>query len=101
MIGETLFDNVSQNPAALGPGLTQQDMLEFSEGKRRVHALMLDGSWHTASQIREAAGTNGLPASEGLRRMRELRKWYTVEKMRVGTSREFLYRLKNKEVAGG
>ena len=31
----TLFDT-PQHPEALGPGLTQQDMLDFSEGKRVV-----------------------------------------------------------------
>jgi hypothetical protein len=96
----TLFDGVQEIPLGpliyLGPGLSQQDMLDFSEGKRRVYALMVDGAWHTASQIREAAGKNGLPASEGLRRMRELRRWYKVEKMRVGESREYLYRLVQK-----
>ena len=53
--------------------------------------LMKDGEWHTRQEICSAAR-----AVEGLRRMRELRRWFEVEKYRPDNSRVFIYRLRNK-----
>ena len=68
--------------------LTEKDIDELNEATRRVHRIMSDGAWHSASSIIAAAGQR-----EGLRRMRELRKWFSVERRRNGESREFEYRL--------
>jgi hypothetical protein len=53
--------------------LTEKDLRELNAAVQRVYALMVDHDWHTADEIRLAAGMDGIPASEGLRRMRELR----------------------------
>lgn len=42
-------------------------MVRFKTNLQRVLNLMLDGKWHTADEIREVGG------SEGLRRLRELK----------------------------
>ena len=68
--------------------LTQKDMKELGAGKRRVLGLMLDYCWHSADEIREAAR-----GSEGLRRLRELKSHYTIEKRRIASEgRHFEYR---------
>lgn len=61
--------------------------------KSRVRHLMVDGDWHRADVIRMTAGTNGVPASEGLRRLRELRHEFRIEKRRHGSGNLFEYRL--------
>ena len=64
-----------------GVGLDHEDMKALGAGKKRVLKLMLDGQWHTAAEIRGVAG-----GSEGLRRLRELRKQYVIEKRRTGST---------------
>lgn len=64
----------------------------------RVLVLMIDMQWHGANEIRLAAGSDGIPASEGLRRMRDLRPILTklglgIEKNRDGKSRLYRYRI--------
>ena len=54
--------------------LTEEDLKELRAGRLRVAELMADGLWHDAAEIRNAAGINGIPASEGTRRLRELRE---------------------------
>ena len=77
--------------------LNEKDLSELSASTRRVHTLMRDGRWHTADEIEHAAGENGVPAREGLRRMRELRAaGWEIERERCGERREFKYRLKVK-----
>lgn len=74
--------------------LTDVDMQELGESVKRVFELMKDGLWHSPDEIRLSAGTNGHPASEGLRRMRELRRFFDVERRRVdGDKRLWIYRL--------
>ena len=76
--------------------LTPDDIPELKAGTRRVLALMLDGRFHSADEIMGAAGKGGVPAMEGLRRMRELRAHgFDVEKERVG-NRRWMYRLKKR-----
>lgn len=72
-----------------------QDYAELAKGKARVRALMSDGGWHSSLEIQMVAGEDGIPASEGLRRMRELRtEGYTIEKrIRAGAKRVFEYRM--------
>lgn len=54
--------------------LTLADVEDFSTGVAQVLALMIDHEWHPADHIRKAAGVGKcIEASEGLRRMRQLR----------------------------
>lgn len=75
--------------------LRQNDLVELAAGSVRVAELMCDGRWYTAEEIREAAGENGEPATEGLRRMRELRDipGIVIERERIPGGRHFRYRL--------
>jgi len=75
--------------------LTASDLVDLSEGKRRVARLMNDGRWYTSDQIKTAAGTGGVQASEGLRRMRELREidGVDIRRERIEDSRLWRYRL--------
>ena len=68
--------------------LTLPDAVELIASEHRVFMFMRDREWHSASSIRQVAG-----GSEGLRRMRSLRRYFVVERRR-GTGREFEYRLK-------
>ena len=73
--------------------LTSEDLKGLKAGRMRVLSLMKDGAWYLAHEIRKAAGSGGVPASEGLRRMRELRDFgYDVEKLR-DEGRVWRYRL--------
>ncbi len=77
-----------------GPNLTPRHPKgKLSPSTQRVFDLMSDGYWHTPDEIRKAAGKAGYPASEGLRRMRSLRKFYTVERTRV-RNQFWIYRLR-------
>lgn len=68
--------------------LTTADLPDLSAAAARVEKLMKDGRWHTATEIIRAAGQR-----EGLRRMRELRKRYVIDRQREISSREFTYRI--------
>lgn len=90
-------EEVKPKPAVFlgGEGiLNDQDLVELSEGAKRVAVLLGDGQWHSADAIRMAAGKGGIPASEGLRRARELRdiEGVTLERRR-GEGRLFEYRV--------
>ena len=94
MHGQTTFTGDSRMETQIqmfnsGSGLTGTDKKELSGGRRRVLNLMRDSQWHTAEEIRQAAG-----GSEGLRRLRELRKKYDVEKRRVADGKRlYEYRI--------
>jgi len=76
-----------------GP-IFQDELEDLTAGCRRVYLLMKDGRWHSASAIRLAAGGGDQEASEGLRRLREIRQiGCTFEKRRIEDSRLFEYRL--------
>ena len=77
--------------------LSHTDMGALNGGVRKVFMLMRDGAWYTREQIELAAGSDGIPAAEGMRRMRELRQWFNIEMERVGESRLFRYRLTQPE----
>jgi len=75
--------------------LHTRELAALNAGSRRVFALMSDWQWHTADAIRCAAGENGEAASEGLRRMRELRSVPGVDvERRRAEGRLFEYRLR-------
>lgn len=77
--------------------LSTDDVVGLGEATMRVLTLMADGEWHDADKIRRAAGDNGVPAPEGLRRLRELRRAFDVEKVRQRDfKRRWAYRLKLK-----
>lgn len=73
--------------------LGKEELKELSNSTQRVFELMKDGVWYNSWEIREAAGKNGVEASEGLRRLRELRRLYIVERRRIRNSGIFQYRL--------
>lgn len=76
-----------------GEGILEPgDIPELSAGVQRVLRLMSDYQWHSREEILDVAGTDGAQASEGLRRLRELRRWYVVDKMKTG-GRNWAYRL--------
>jgi len=70
--------------------LNPADYGALDGGRRRVLSLMMDLKWHSAFEIRRVAG-----GSEGLRRLRELRKkGFYIEKRRLKAERRhFEYRL--------
>lgn len=58
--------------------LTPPDKKRLKTNREKVKNLMMDNQWHPATEIREVGG------SEGLRRLRELRKdGYVVTKRRI------------------
>jgi len=84
--------------------LKETDIEDLKGGVRRVWDLMSDREWHSASEIRIAVGKNGAEASEGLRRLRELRQsiGIVVEKMKVEDRRLWIYRVidQREEISG-
>ena len=76
--------------------LSVADAKQLSAAAERVRALMSDGLWHTREEIELAAGENGIPAREGLRRMRELRTvaYDIILKRSSENRREFFYMLR-------
>lgn len=82
-------------------GLEATDIPKLKAGALRVYNLMEDGEWHDANEIRMAAGQNGTPASEGLRRLRDLRprldaigKFVNVRRK---SGRLYEYRIEDKD----
>lgn len=72
------------------PDLTDKDMREFGKATVRIYNIMKDGRWYNATDIIEISGQR-----EGLRRMRDLRsKWIIEKKIHPTIKREFQYRLK-------
>jgi len=74
------------------------EVSELRAAAARVLHLLLDFNWHSADEIRTIAGTDGFPASEGLRRMRDLRPVlrmfdFQIERRRSEDSRLFDYRI--------
>jgi len=103
-ISAAYLGDVSARKTALGGNglLTDEDVQALGAGVRRVYSLMKDGQWHGPEEICRTAGEDGHRASEGLRRMRELRRWFTVERRRVEEgSRLWFYRLVPPVVQGG
>lgn len=74
--------------------LTLDDIRDFESGVLRVLAFMADQNWHHPEDIRRVAGA-GRTSSEGLRRMRQLRKLPNVriDKHREDGTRTWHYRL--------
>lgn len=68
--------------------LNTADVADLDAGCLKVLAFMRDGKWHDATSIIEASGQR-----EGLRRMRELRRLFKVERRRLDGKRDFEYRL--------
>ena len=59
-----------------GEGILQpEDLLGLGKQTRRVFEFMEAGQWKSRTEIEAVSG--GL---EGMRRMRELRRWYTIER---------------------
>ena len=60
---------------------------------QRIYSLMRKGTWIHSSEIRRVAGKNGQSAEGGLRRMRELRTFFHIEKTKSDDGRTFNYRI--------
>lgn len=78
--------------------LTREDFHSFRAAQYRVLVLLSDGEWHSRREVQQVAGTNGYPASEGTKRLRELRplmleRGYVIPCRRIGPGRETEYRL--------
>lgn len=88
------IDFTRRTISSLGGGetLTDKDLVELGAGVRRVYEMMKDGQWYSRDQIDQAAGRYGYPAKEGTRRLRELRRWFTIEKVKAN-NRHWHYRL--------
>jgi hypothetical protein len=95
------IEPVRQTAESLGgcETLTTKDIDDLRAGTRRVSALMSDMDWHSPEEIRWAAGSKGQPATEGLRRLRELRAviGVEVEKRRRPGTRFWEYRIVYKD----
>jgi len=77
---------MTPDPLSTVGALSLDDIRRLKTARDRVLALMVDSKWHTANEIREIGG------SEGLRRYRELRqrlslKGWTFAKRRIDVSR--------------
>jgi hypothetical protein len=68
--------------------LTLNDLPPLNEAVMRVFRLMRDGNWYSSETIIDVSEQR-----EGLRRMRELRRWYEIERAKDGGSRLWYYRL--------
>jgi len=82
--------------------LSHKDVTDMKKATARVFYLLSDLEWHSAESIRVAAGKEGAPASEGLRRLRDLRKplrtyGLTIKKAKLHEARLFYYRLAEAE----
>lgn len=65
--------------------MTEEKAIDTSIGCMRVLDLMQDNRWHKVQAICSAAGGRGGFATEGLRRMRELRQCgYDIERVKLG-----------------
>jgi len=78
--------------------LTRQDFHTFKPAEYRVLELLSDGAWHDLQEVKLAAGRNGLPASEGTRRLRALRpklseRGFVIRCRRIGVTRTTEYQL--------
>jgi hypothetical protein len=86
---------IEQQIRALGGEgiLTPHDIDDFKASEKEVLMLMIDGQWHDAEEIRIRAGESGVPASEGLRRLRALYPVLQVEnRVKAGATRMREYR---------
>lgn len=80
------------------------EVKDMKRASARIFMLLSDRQWHSADEIRLAAGKNSIPASEGLRRLRDLRKVLKqydleIELRRYNNSKMFYYRLKSCQQA--
>jgi len=71
--------------------LIPSDLQSLNAATLRIYEMMRDGRWYRREEIEQAAGQR-----EGMRRMRELRKYFTIERDRVKSAREFVYRLRSQ-----
>lgn len=87
-LGETIWE-YAHRLGAQGTA-TAKDLEDFQEATKRVHALLKDGRWHSATEIYEVTKQR-----DGMRRLRELRQLgYVIERSRPDeSSREWHYRM--------
>tara|TARA_R110000803_G_scaffold75124_2_gene139411 strand:- start:1236 stop:1649 length:414 start_codon:yes stop_codon:yes gene_type:complete len=80
-----------------------EEVVDFTASSQRVLRLMMDMQWHSADEIRIAASKEGHPpASEGLRRLRDLRPLLRTHGMEIEKTRAddggrlFVYRIERQ-----
>lgn len=69
--------------------LRVEDLPALGQDKLKILTLMSDGAWHTRDEIEACTA----PAREGMGRMRELRQYFIIDRMRCESRRQFVYRL--------
>jgi hypothetical protein len=84
--------------AELYPNPPDEEVRKLDLGARKVFMLMANGHWHHPDNICMAAGSKGEPHKEGLRRMRQLRILFSIEKTRPEGTSIFWYRLARREL---
>lgn len=80
--------------------VNNNEVPRLAQSATEILKLLSDMQWHTAEEIRLVAGKDGIPASEGLRRMRDLRPILQVHGLRIVKkrhegSRLFAYRIES------
>jgi hypothetical protein len=73
--------------------LRVEDLPALGQHKLKILTLLSDGAWHSRDEIEACVA----PAREGMRRMRELREYFIIDRDRCEYGREFRYRLLIKE----
>lgn len=89
MVSSATPEEIIRDLGAIGI-LQPEDLPDLASQRGKVLDLMSDGRWHSTEEILQAAG-----GSEGLRRLRELRKLphVIIERFRQPIWRQWLYRL--------
>jgi hypothetical protein len=67
---------------------TLKDKQDFGSARYRILQLLSDGRWHGADEVIFASGQR-----EGLRRLRELRKYHNIMSVRGENCRTWFYKL--------
>lgn len=92
-VWETFIPPKNSLEALGGQGVLESSDLEALRGDVcLVYSVMKDRKWHSGMEIRKALP----PGSDAMRRLRELRRLFTVERCRFGEKRHFWYRLQPK-----
>jgi hypothetical protein len=78
--------------------ITRADFQVLCPAQYRVLELLSDEKWHSRDEVQLAAGRNGVPAVNGVGRLRELRprlgaRGYAIPCRRIGNTGSTEYRL--------
>ena len=78
--------------------ITRADFQALCSSQYRVLELLSDEKWHSRDEIQRVAGRNGIPAVNGVGRLRELRprlsgRGYVIPCRRIGNTGSTEYRI--------